>query len=82
MTTLSPDLSRRRTRTYWSILSAARAAGVSEAALADCVRAFAGENPDVDELCAALRDYVPIEADRAEALRRERQRVGRPRRAA
>jgi hypothetical protein len=46
------------------------------------VRAFAGENPDVDELCAALRDYVPSEADRAEVLRRERQRVGRPRRTA
>jgi hypothetical protein len=46
------------------------------------VRAFLGENPDVAELCAALRDYVPTEADRAERLRRERQRVGRPRRAA
>ena len=59
MTTLAPPDLSRRTRTYQSVLRAARRKGVTEEGIRDCVFAFRDENPDVEELCAALREYVP-----------------------
>ena len=63
-----------RTRTYRSILRGARAKGISEEAIRDCVFAFMGENPDADELRAALRDYVPTEDERDAVARKARNR--------
>jgi len=74
MTTLAPPDLSRRTRTYQSVLRAARAKGVTEEGIRDCVFAFRDENPDVDELCAALREYVPspseVDAKRASDARK------------
>ena len=64
----------RRTRTYQSVLRAARAKGVTEEGIRDCVFAFRDENPDVEELCAALREYVPSPSERAAVLCKDRPR--------
>lgn len=61
-----------RRRAYRQELLKAVASGVSKEGIRDCLRAFENENPSLEDLRAALRDYRPSPSEAAKRREKER----------
>lgn len=59
---VSRTVSSLRRRQYRRVLGEARSLGVGDSDIATVVHGFAGENPDPDDVRAALAQYIPPRA--------------------